>query len=344
MSYYSIPSAMAGSNVFISSVGGWKELGRVSSSGTLTVSGLANKRYYQVLNHEIFTASGKIDARLNNDSAANRYSTRGSEDGAADAAIINRTSLEDLSNSLNNPHFNVGYYANLSGKEKLAIIHSSMVSNTADATGAPSRKEFVGKWVNTADPIDRFDYLHTGIATADSELVVLGWDPNDTHTDNFWQQLANVTNSGVTDNLSSGTITAKKYLWIMAYVKPSGNNVDVNITFNNDTTALYNWRRSVNGATDVLGGVAQNEIKGFDLDAGNFQFLNMFIINRSASEKLVIIHSASRVVAGVGTAPSRMEMVGKWANTSAQITEIDIDNVFGGVDYTISGMVVWGAD
>jgi hypothetical protein len=49
---------------------------------------------------------------------------------------------------------------------------------------------------------------------------------------------------------------------------------------------------------------------------------NMFIINNSANEKLVIAHVFDQNTAGAGTAPTREEAVGKWANTSAQITEI----------------------
>ena len=74
-------------------------------------------------------------------------------------------------------------------------------------------------------------------------------------------------------------------------------------------------------------------------------FVNYFIINRSASEKLVIGHSAFQGTSGAGTAPQRAEGVGKWANTSSQITEIDIVNTSADSDYgTGTIMKVWGAD
>jgi hypothetical protein len=41
-------------------------------------------------------------------------------------------------------------------------------------------------------------------------MVVLGWDPADTHTSNFWEELASVDLSGgAATNIDSGTITAK---------------------------------------------------------------------------------------------------------------------------------------
>jgi hypothetical protein len=51
-------------------------------------------------------------------------------------------------------------------------------------------------------------------SVTNSEAVVLGWDPADTHTSNFWEELASVDLSGgAADILDSGTFTAKKYLW-----------------------------------------------------------------------------------------------------------------------------------
>jgi hypothetical protein len=53
------------------------------------------------------------------------------------------------------------------------------------------------------------------------------------------------------------------------------------------------------------------------------QFTNMFIVNNSANEKLIIAHTVYQNTAGAGTAPNRWEAVGKWANTSAQITAMN---------------------
>tara|TARA_R110000850_G_scaffold258164_1_gene384614 strand:+ start:218 stop:433 length:216 start_codon:yes stop_codon:yes gene_type:complete len=71
----------------------------------------------------------------------------------------------------------------------------------------------------------------------------------------------------------------------------------------------------------------------------------MFIINNSANEKLVIGHTVSAGTAGAGTAPEfRFEFVGKWANTSSQITNITLTNKGTGDYDTTSIMKVWGSD
>ena len=69
----------------------------------------------------------------------------------------------------------------------------------------------------------------------------------------------------------------------------------------------------------------------------------MFIINNSSNEKLVIAHSNSVVTQGAATAPRRDEIVGKWANTSSQITSITARSADSG-NITTGEMKVWGAD
>ena len=79
----------------------------------------------------------------------------------------------------------------------------------------------MGKYTGTASAVNRFAYhnWHSGNYGTNSECVVLGWDESDTHTNNFWEELASVDLGSAGDNLSSGTITAKKYLWVQAYLE-----------------------------------------------------------------------------------------------------------------------------
>ena len=48
--------------------------------------------------------------------------------------------------------------------------------------------------------------------------------------------------------------------------------------------------------------------------------------------------------AGAANAPKRMEGVGKWTNTSSQITSIDFNNGGSGSYDTGSIIKVWGSD
>jgi hypothetical protein len=71
------------------------------------------------------------------------------------------------------------------------------------------------------------------------------------------------------------------------------------------------------------------------------EYYNMFIINNSANEKLDICHTVGRSTAGAGNTPVRKETVGKWANTSSQITDININ---GNSTLTAGGIKVWGSN
>ena len=81
-----------------------------------------------------------------------------------------------------------------------------------------------------------------------------------------------------------------------------------------------------------------------DLSGNNaLKFYNLFIVNNSANEKLIIGHSVDPTATGAGTAPDRAEHVAKWVNTSAQITDIDFDSTSG--NYAAGSIIkVWGSD
>lgn len=323
--------------------GGWVELGRTtlgSNNTEINVTSLANKRYLMCL-FDTRDGSGTnhiIGARLNGDTGSN-YAHRRSSNGGADNTGTSQTYMQVASAGGNK--FGVSYIANYSTKEKLMISNTSEQS-TAGASTAPTRQEAVTKHAQTSNPISSI--LTNGIAGdsygTGSELVVLGWDPSDTHTTNFWTELADVTASGSSSNLSSGTITAKKYLWIQVYGKSSGNFLS-RLTFNNDSGANYAERQSKNGAADATS-TSANFVNCGNGDDGAYHFINMFVINNSANEKLGIIHSINTPT-GAAQDPNRREIAFKWANTSNQITEIDFDASTGNYD-SASFLKVWGAD
>jgi len=329
------------------SVGGWVEVGRTtlgSAGDDITVSSLDDKRYYMML----FSSSNSTGRtghnwRFNGDTGSN-YAYRRGRDGS-EAASGSKTSItwgESVSAGWDND-FSINYVSNLSNKEKLALGHCGHSQSTGAGT-APNRTENVGKWTNTSDAINSITAYNpeAGSFGSGDEVVVLGWDPSDSHTTNFWEELASV-NATSGDNLSSGTFTAKKYLWVQAWVKYTGAGGTLEETFNNDTGSNYSSRDSYNGGTDGLSTSASN----IDWDRGvtdNYYFVNQFIINNSANEKLCIGHQNRIDVTGAGNAPIRSERVDKWANTSAQITEIDFDNSLGGIDISNAYLKVWGSN
>ena len=322
--------------------GGWVELGRTtlgSTASSISVSSFADKRYYMILEN-LYPDSGTFQeiAQLNSDTG-NNYSYRRSENGAGELTGTNQTFMGGF-HGATAEGFVVHYLANYSTKEKLMI--SWGLGNDTGAGNAPVRREVVSKHAQASNPVSTFT-SNVSVASnfnTGSEVVVLGWDPTDTHTTNFWEELADVTASGSSSNLSSGTITAKKYLWIQIYVDPA-SSTDLAVTFNNDTGNNYAIRVSDNGGADGTS-VSRANIN-LDASITTPTFVNMFVINNSSKEKLCIAHSIEQSTAGAGNAPTRRESANKWVNTSSQITEIDVDSS-GGNWGSSSFIKVWGSN
>ena len=327
--------------------GGWKELGRSSNSSLPDVTSLADKKYLMFLNFQESNASRPVPSlRLNGDSGST-YTRRGAYGGGSDYTNTSKTLISFSNQPSTNatvPYFTVGYIANKSDKEKLMIINNTYSETGVGASNEPQRVETVGKWTNTSEAVDQLSIVSS---TGDSfntngELVVLGYDPDDTHTTNFWEQLASVELSSSGDTLSSVTITAKKYLWVQSFTKGTGGATRSSYTMNSDGGNNYGYRYSVDDATDATGSGQGNLY--FNSNTTGNTLTNSFIINNSANEKLVISHTVKATSTGASTAPSREENVGKWSNTSAQITSIQMLNSGAGSFDTGSIIKVWGSD
>jgi len=327
-------------------IGGWKELGRtsaVSSPSNIDVTGLSDKRLLNVLVYHVPSVKARSNFGFNDDSGTN-FCGRFSRNGGADATSTSVTKFNYTDADWNtSPTFYNFYVANYSSKEKLVCGGEACNQNTAGAGNAPNRAEGVAKWANTSAAINRVDVRpNAGTYESGSEAIVLGLDSADTHTDNFWGQLfAPNELSGAGDNLSSGTFTAKKYCRIMAFIKQSGT-LDMNTQVNNDTSGNYASRYSDNGGADSTG-ISQSALQAM-LNISFNNFIDIFFINVSSKEKLFIGHSVSQNTAGAGTAPRRREFVGKWANTSTQITEYEINNTGSGSFAAGSIIAGWGSD
>jgi len=331
------------------SVGGWVELGRTtlgSNGDNIDVSSLPDKRYYMVLANTTSSGLNRHGLRYNSDTGSN-YAWRYSANGANGAVTSNGRIIIQADNTATD-EFSVTYIANKSDKEKLS--YSQDVKQIATgATTAPARMETVGKHAQTSNPISTITLFNSesGDYASGSECVVLGWDPDDTHTNNFWEELASVDLSGgASDTISSGTFTAKKYLWIQCFTGNTGGATRASLRVGNttiDTGNNYAYRRSTNGAGDALF-TSTNRIHASSGAVADTEFTNVFIINNASNEKLAITHDVRRSTAGAGNAPTRDETVGKWTNTSNQINIVEFFNDQAGDFGTNTILKVWGAD
>jgi|14BtaG_2_1085337.scaffolds.fasta_scaffold00015_4 hypothetical protein len=332
---------------YISAIsGGWKEVGRTtlgSAGDAVDITSLPDKRYYMVLANIINSGNAQNKYRLNGDTGSN-YANRYSTNGGSDSTFTCEAYFSS------NPHqgsfkFSQLYISNVASNEKLVHHHSTSSSGSA-ASSCPERIFGVAKWANTSDVIDEFNMFNGagGDYASGTEVVVLGYDPDDTHTDNFWEPLADITLGSDASEISSGTITAKKYLWVQVYFQNASNSDDVLVRFNNDTSSNYSHRHAINYGSDTTQ-TSGSSIKLIDRNAGADQgrFANFFIVNNSAVEKLLIAHGVEEETAGASNPPTSNECVGKWANTSSQITEIDCFTNSGNIR-SGARLIVWGSD
>ena len=345
------------------SVGGWHEIGRTklgSAGNTITVSGLSDKRYYMLLRNNFPSGAVRTGIRFGSTEIDidTNYTNRRSNNGNADATNQNTSRIVGDTDVVGHD-FNVEYVANKLDKEKL-FLRNQVVQSTAGSGTSPLRTEMVGKWVNTTNPIGIMQSVNTesGSFDTDSEIVVLGWDPEDMHTTNFWEELASVELTSASMRIDSGTFTAKKYLWIQIYntAKPSGGNSYV--YFNNVVTGTtHSGRSNTNGRnptnqssqsdyqlTSSNGSIINHDVSASGTATG--MFTNMFVINNASKEKLSIVTSVSGWTnAGAGVAPARFDCVGKWAETTDAITSVQCGSTSAST-YMGAGSIikVWGSD
>ena len=335
-------------------VGGWKEVARhtlTTETNPILASSIPDKKYYMILWHTKHTSGSWNQPRIRfgngTTDAGGNYAQRYQMDyGQVTNALNTNTYMlgwAGQGNEPNQPLFGMGYIVNKSGKEKLAITYATDNDATGN-TDAPRQSQQVAKWINN-NILDRIELNNFGNMAIGDELVVLGWDPDDTHTDNFWEELADVT-TGSAGALSSGTFTAKKYLWVQAYTPSSSNgSPDGYIEFNGDSATNYCHRRSHNGGSQTVGTQDGIGIRIDGTGGTTAKFHNFFIKNVAGDEKLVIATSTTQQAIGATNAPSRTDSVGKWVNTSDQITRIDIIDQYASPNWGSGSFIkVWGHD
>ncbi len=174
-----------------------------------------------------------------------------------------------------------------------------------------------------------------------------------------WERLYSETiGSGGGYEFDTGVagITAKEHLRIEIKIVAgsdtyNGNPVENNIVirFNGDsTTGNYPIRRSNDHASDdtnlVNYGYLYSGYGGTHVE----RYFVADITNIANKEKLILMDQTGTAT-GANNAPYRTEAVGKWVNTSAQITDIQCHGIANFSTAYIpygegSTMTVWGAD
>ena len=138
-----------------------------------------------------------------------------------------------------------------------------------------------------------------------------------------WEFLTQTVLDATSATVASETFDAKEFLEIQFY--KVGANVNPLITCNGDTSTNYARTYSPNGGSDVSN-VNQTKIEFTYQGATPTSYAIISISNQPDKEKMFIIQDMEENSSGSGTAPSIMQVVGKWVNTSDSITSVSFGN------------------
>ena len=161
-----------------------------------------------------------------------------------------------------------------------------------------------------------------------------------------WKELGRTTLTSTNDSIDVSSFAAKDNLMILCNVINSGGDFRTFWRFNSDTNSNYSQRYNTNGGSDSTNTSLNGTMDWNTAESvQSFEVLN--ITNIASQEKLGIKRKIGSNTAGAGNAPNRAEIVGKWANTSNQITSVSVGDAVdpksgtGGIG---SEVVVLGCD
>lgn len=156
----------------------------------------------------------------------------------------------------------------------------------------------------------------------------------------WWEELGRATLSGNADTITVSNIEPRRYLRILYFPYQTGS-VTGNLTFNNDSGANYSSRETTNGAADITS-VSQTSFLIIGVATARPPYSVIDVLNIATQEKLFIEQRVELTSAGAGTAASRKEAIGKWANTTGSIHTVKITNASTGDFIASSELIVLG--
>ena len=159
-----------------------------------------------------------------------------------------------------------------------------------------------------------------------------------------WKEIGRTTLDSAGDSINVTSLPAKDNIMILAHGIGTGST-STSTQFNADTGANYTNRWSDNGGADGNDGTTGvTRIYSDNATASTNTFYVGNVTNISNQEKLGIWNNVSGATEGSGYAPSRREMVGKWSNTSSQISSVNVFNGESGDYASGAEVVVLGCD
>lgn len=158
-----------------------------------------------------------------------------------------------------------------------------------------------------------------------------------------WEELGRATLGSAASSMTLSGLTGRTYLRIIVTATKATLSPRIGIRFNNDSGSKYNTRQSSNGSADTTGG-PYTEVRPTTGNIGQREYAVLDVLNIASAEKLYYNHSVENGANGTGTDPDRREQVGKWVETSNQITRVDLVNANTGTFAAGSTLIVLGRD
>lgn len=136
-----------------------------------------------------------------------------------------------------------------------------------------------------------------------------------------WQKLDSTTLGSASDNITSATFTTKKFIqWLCHRLTGAGDQSGF-FRFNANSNNVYAERTSANGGADGTADT-QSRIQNSGSSITD-NFCVTYTVNITGNEKLSIFFNVNGNTTGPGTAPTRIEGVGKFVpSPDADITSM----------------------
>ena len=337
----------------------WEELynGEITgaASQTLDTTTFSLKDNLMILVWVRGTSSADIEMQLGNatlDTASN-YAIRRSKNFASDTTNLNTSSIRIVDSSGASDSLSIVYVRNDAAQEKLLIGNEVQQVGTSGSS-TPQQYEFVAKWTNTSDQINIIGLnSEAGGSVMDigTTIVVLGYNDGDVTENGYWSELASDTLTGNQTTVNQ-TISPKKFLWVTARHNQTVADGSIYFQFNNASGGTeYSDRWQLNYASTGTSTSQQHfeigERTSPTYTSGGGNQINGYIVGGNGSEKLYMGVSNSTTNPAASTDNSTMTVVGKYADTSADLTVINwvADNGTAGTSFgSGSEFRVWGGE
>jgi hypothetical protein len=136
-----------------------------------------------------------------------------------------------------------------------------------------------------------------------------------------WVEVGRTTLGAAGSTIDVTSLPDKRYYMVLSDIFATGGSIDFTLRFNGDSGSNYAYRKSEDGAADGTSTSKVFMLPG-DSNNANGMFSVGYTSNLSSKEKLFISNTVHGLSPGAGTAPKRVELVGKHVQTSNPISSM----------------------